>query len=76
MRKQMKDVTFSEFVNWANNRACDGDWDLQTAITCTELIGDIYKQTRHAIFRRKKQEELFKYYKLIDFNPYAVIDVD
>lgn len=69
MKKKIKDVTFAEFVEWANRRACDGKWDLQTAATCCELIGDIYKQTRYVLFRKKKkQEELFEYYKPLDFN--------
>lgn len=29
MKKEMKDVTFDEFSEWANKRACDGQWSVQ-----------------------------------------------
>ena len=33
MKKKMKDVTFDEFSDWANRRACDGQclllWSVQ-----------------------------------------------
>ena len=79
MNKKIKDVTFKEFAEWANRRAADGQWGLQTAAVCCELIADIYKQTRHIFFKRrreKKQEELFEYYKPFDFNMDAEIELD
>lgn len=71
MKKKIKDVMFIEFDNWANKRACDGQWDSITAITCSKLISKILKETKKYLFKRRrirKQEELFKQYKGLYLN--------
>lgn len=34
-------MTFKEFNEWCNRRACDGCWGLYTAIYCIEICGKI-----------------------------------
>ena len=34
-------MTFKEFNEWCNRRACDGCWDMSTAICCIEICGKI-----------------------------------
>lgn len=55
MKKCIKDCTFNEFTDWCNRRACDGRWSLTDAITCTEVIGEVYKIK--PLFGKKKARE-------------------
>lgn len=36
-------MKFKEFVNWCNDRACDGCWGIMTAIYCLSIVDDIRK---------------------------------
>lgn len=36
-------MKFKEFVNWCNERACDGCWGTLTAMVCIDLIGKVKK---------------------------------
>lgn len=34
-------MTFKEFSEWCNQRACDGFWDIATAIYCMDIGREI-----------------------------------
>lgn len=36
-------MKFKEFVNWCNQRACDGCWGMSEAMTCLVLIAEVRK---------------------------------
>ena len=36
-------MKFKEFVNWCNERACDGYWGTLTAMACIDSIGEVKK---------------------------------
>lgn len=36
-------IKFKGFVNWCNERACDGCWGMLEAMTCIDLIEEIRK---------------------------------
>lgn len=36
-------MKFKEFVNWCNERTCDGCWGILEAMTCINLIEEIRK---------------------------------
>ena len=36
-------MKFRQFIKWCNDRACDGCWDMLTAITCSDLIDRVRK---------------------------------
>ena len=55
MAKKIKDITFDEFSEWCNRRACDGQWSMQTAMICIEVYDKIY--AIKSIFRKKKKRE-------------------
>ena len=55
MRKKIKDITFEEFSEWANKRASDGAWSMQTAIICIEAAEQVYAVNQ--LFSRKKKRE-------------------
>ena len=37
-------MTFKEFVEWCNQRACDGCWGMITALQCIEVMRDVKRQ--------------------------------
>ena len=37
-------MKFKEFVEWCNQRACDGCWGMNTAMFCIETIREVRKQ--------------------------------
>lgn len=36
-------MKFKEFINWCNERTCDGYWGMLTAMACIDLIGEVKK---------------------------------
>lgn len=36
-------MNFKEFLDWCNQRACDGCWGMNTAIFCTDIIAQVKK---------------------------------
>lgn len=44
-------MTFKEFCDWCNARACDGCWGALTAMTCIDLMSRI----RHTPFWKRKK---------------------
>ena len=36
-------MKFKEFVDWCNQRACDGCWGMNVAMYCIDVIGQIRK---------------------------------
>lgn len=77
MKKKIKDITFKEFDEWANMRACDGGWDFYTALASAEAIGKVlevkafFKKTRN-----KKREEKWNEIKKEYFNLEGEIELD
>ena len=47
-------MTYKEFVNWCNRRACDGCWGMGTAIYCIEVM----KKINALPFWKRKKEWL------------------
>ena len=61
-------MTFKEFSNWCNERACDGCWSMNTAIYCIGVCETINKEH----FWKKEKIWKDKYEQYITTN---VIDV-
>ena len=55
MKKKMKDITFEEFNELCNMRACDGKWSMFMAVNCIEAIRQVRKVK--PLFGRKKARE-------------------
>lgn len=55
MKKKIKDVTFEEFDEWCNGRACDGQWSMFLALNCSEAIRRVLAVK--PLFGRKKARE-------------------
>lgn len=51
-------MTFKEFANWCNDRACDGQWGMAEAIACSETASAVYK---YPFWKREKMwREIYK----------------
>jgi hypothetical protein len=56
MDKPIEQMTYAEFKDWCNERACDGRWSLVTALACIEMMKKI--DSVKGFFNRKKKQEL------------------
>ena len=45
-------MTFKEFANWCNDRACDGCWGRMEAICCIEIIDRVREKP---FWKREKE---------------------
>lgn len=50
----MKDVSYKEFKEWCNERACDGCWSFQDAIISSQIIDQVERIKIRGIFKRKQ----------------------
>ena len=74
MKKAKKDVTFEEFSDWANMRACDGCWSMTMAMVSIDVISEVMK-VNPLFHRKKKREEAWERIKQETFNLDAEIDI-
>lgn len=74
MIKKLRDVTFEEFDEWANHRACDGKWSLSDAIQCAEAIRMVL-DVKPLFGRKRKREQEWERIKQEYFNLNAEINV-
>lgn len=72
--KKMKDVTFEEFSDWANMRACDGCWSMTMAMVSIDVISEVMK-IKPFFYRKRKREEAWEKIKKETFNLEAEIDI-
>lgn len=59
--KPIEEMTYKEFQEYTEDRACDGRWDLLTAVACIDMRKRIDAVKVRGLFKRKaterKQEE-------------------
>ena len=56
-------MKFKEFVNWCNERACDGFWGMLTAMVCIDLIGKVKKAPfwkREKIWKENYEQQVLE----------------
>lgn len=54
-------MTFKEFVEWCNERACDGCWGMIEAMACMDIVSNIRKLPfwkRKKAWKEKEQQVL------------------
>ena len=54
-------MTFKQFVQWCNERACDGCWGMLEAMQCIEVVRDIRS------YPFWKREEMWKHHHMRNF---------
>lgn len=57
MDKSNEGMTYAEFRDWSNERACDGRWSLTTALGCIEIRKRVDAVKVKGLFRRKATEQ-------------------
>lgn len=55
MKKLVKDMTFADYRKYCNLRACDGNWDIGTALTCITFMRSLPKKKT---FESKRKHNL------------------
>lgn len=56
-------MKYKEFVDWCNQRACDGCWSVGTALYCIEICETINAEhfwKREKIWREKYEADVVK----------------
>ena len=64
MKIKIRDITFKQFNEWANNRACDGEWSMVDAMNSCEAIAEYYKCKKFWKRKQKWWEIKEKYFNL------------
>ena len=70
MKKKIQNVTCEEYLRWANDRAADGRWSLETALVAIQDTNKIYKTC--PLFR----EKIWKQIKNDHYQLDAEIEID
>lgn len=58
--KIIEEMSYKEFSNWCEERACDGRWSMMDAIACSEMIREIEIVVKGKIFKNKARENEWK----------------
>ena len=75
MKKLMRDVTFEEFDEWCNRRACDGRWSFEDAILCCNTMKEILS-IKPLFGRKKAREQAWERIKAERFNIFNFVIVN
>lgn len=56
-------MIFKEFVDWCNDRACDGRWSLGAAVACCDILHEVNSQSfwnwkRESYWKEKYEEQV------------------
>ena len=75
VKKRIKDITFEEFISWANDRACDGAWALDTAVVCIKAIDEVLA-VKPLFGKKKAREKKWQEIKGEYFNLEAELEIE
>lgn len=53
-------MTYAEFFNWCEERACDGRWSMSEAIYCISVIKQVESVCVKGLFKRRANEKAKK----------------
>lgn len=56
-------MTFKQFRQWCNDRACDGCWGYQTAMLCIDVMKEI---NRFPFWKREKAWKQIEHRMLVE----------
>lgn len=54
-------MKYKEFVNWCNERACDGWWGMDLTMLCIGVMQDIIKEFFWEKVKAWRKHELYEY---------------
>ena len=53
----IEEMSYREFMDYCNERACDGMWGIFEAISCCKMAQEIEKTVKGKIFKKKAREK-------------------
>lgn len=62
-------MTYKEFSDWCNKRACDGCWGMNEAVFCIDILDKVQKQPFWK--RERKWQELNSQYSIQE----SIVDI-
>lgn len=60
MEKPIEEMTYVEFHEYCNDRACDGRWGMKEAIACISMTEEVEAAVKGKFFKRKARENAWK----------------
>lgn len=64
MTKPIEEMTYEEFNDYCNERACDGRWGFKEAIACIGMHDEIETLVKGRFFKRKAREKAWESLKV------------
>jgi hypothetical protein len=64
MNKPIEEMSYAEFNEYCNDRACDGQWSMQMAIACIGLHDEVETAVKGKLFKRKAREKAWENLKV------------
>jgi hypothetical protein len=61
---KIEDMTYKQFNEYCNERACDGQWSMMDAIACIGMHDEIEAFVKGKLFKGKARETAWKELKL------------
>ncbi|MGL5715206.1 MAG: hypothetical protein ACRCX2_19470 [Paraclostridium sp.] len=60
MEKNFKEMTYKEFCDFCNKRACDGQWGMNDALSCIKIVEHInnIKIKKFGIYHKMRTEQV------------------
>ena len=53
MNLNLENMSYQEFKEWCEDRACDGRWSMLEAIACLDIIKEIDNIKAKGLFKKK-----------------------
>jgi hypothetical protein len=60
MTKPIEEMSYKEFDDYCNERACDGRWGFEEAIACLGMYDEIENIVKGKLFKRKAREKAWE----------------
>lgn len=60
----IEEMTYKQFDDWCNDRACDGRWSMLDAIACIRMHDEVESAVKGKFFKRKTREKAWENLKI------------
>jgi len=54
---RIEDMSYKQFNDYCNERACDGRWSFQDAIACIGMYDEVESAVKGKLFKNKAREK-------------------
>lgn len=56
----IEEMNYIEFINYCNDRACDGQWSMMDAIACSGMVKEVESVVKGKFFKKRARELAWK----------------